>query len=56
MEMRFDGNDKFRILRDGEKQFLPCLKVVLKNREESRDYSGNKLCADLYSNYRPNKA
>jgi len=49
MELRFDGDDKFHTSRDGEKQFLPYLKVVLKNREESRNYSGNKLCSDLCS-------
>ena len=41
MELRSDGDDKFHTSTDGEKQFLSCLKFVLKNREESRDYSGN---------------
>jgi len=54
MELRFEGDDKFHTSTDGVKRFLPCLKVVLKKREESRHYSVKK-CADLCSISLPSK-
>jgi hypothetical protein len=55
MQLRFDGDDNLQSESDREKQCLPDFKFVLKNQEESRDHSGNKLCTDLYSSWLPSK-